>query len=466
MAKEFNVLSIICHMAMPAEKAKKEAEKAFEWGVDAIVGQSNSTDWGPYWLGDPDCHMLDRAQVSNNMNVFIKEALDHKVPFAFSLGTPSGSNKHLDECLDDIDKFARENNLHFKIALVRGEVSKDYILNKLKNGEKFKRVIDSDRLPEYLSEKDVEEVNRIVAQMGPEPIMKALQMDVDGVITGRALDVGLHMAPLLNAGFDKGTAAHMAKTIECAGVCLDGRQGFTTVYATIGDGYFKITTPNEEDRASIKSVAGHSLFERRNPFREENPGGYLDLMEAVHEQIDDKTVKVSGGKWQPVEPYTVKVEGAKLTGYRCISIVGIREEKLLGQLDSFLETMRKKTDDWLSAKNLKAGEDYNLNFRIYGTDGVLGKAEKVKTVGHEVGLIIEGSGRTQEIANEVVEYTYGHLAYGYFPGRKSTSNCETPYAPHFYQIPPDYRFNVWHLMPLEDPCEPFDIEVMEFPRNK
>lgn len=466
MDKNFNVLSILGHMAMPPEKAKKEIDQAFEWGVDAIVGQSNGTDWGPYWLGDPDCHMLDRSQVKNNMSVFIKAALDHKVPFAFSLGTPSGTDKHLGEALDDIDEFARKNNLHFKIAVISGEVDKEYILEKLRNGEKFKKVIDSDRLPEYLSEKDVEEATRIVAQMGPEPIMKALKMDVDGVITGRALDVGLHMAPLLNAGFDKGNAAHMAKSIECAGVCLEGREGFTTVYATMRDGDFLVTTPNTNDKATVKSVAGHALFERRNPFKEENPGGYLDLSEAVHEQIDDRTVKISGGKWVDVDPYTVKLEGAKRTGYRCHSTMGIREERLLEQLDSFLENVRKKTDNWMALENLKPEEDYSLRFRVYGKDGVLGSLEKVKTAGHEVGLIIEGLGKTQEIANEVVEYAYGHLAYGDFPGRKSTSNVETPYAPHFYEMPPDYRYNVWHLMPLDDPCEPFKVEVVEFPRSK
>ena len=38
---------------------------------------------------------------------------------------------------------------------------------------------------------DVEESEHIVSQMGPEPIIEMLKSDVDGIITGRALDIGL-----------------------------------------------------------------------------------------------------------------------------------------------------------------------------------------------------------------------------------------------------------------------------------
>lgn len=463
--KSLNVLSILVHMGQDPEVAAKEIDAAFEKGVDIIAGQGNGTDWGPYWVGNTECDMLDRAQCANNLEIYIKAALEHKVPFVFSAGTPTGSNKHLDQTLEDIDAFAIKNNLHFKIALIRGEVDKEYIKKKIRNGELFHRVVDSNKLVENLTEEEVDAATRIVAQMGPEPIMKALDMDVDGVITGRALDVGVHMSYLLHAGFERGDAAHMAKTLECASVCLEGKGAFCSAYGSMHDGYFTVTSPDPEAGATIKSVSGHALYERRDPFKEENPGGYLDLTDAKHEQIDDRTVKLSGGKWVDV-PYTVKLEGAKFVGYRSMSPVGIREPKMLEQLDDIIESVRVKTENAPILKDMTPDVDYTLRFRVYGKNAVLGELE-TEPIGHEVVVLIEAMSQSQELCDEIVQYAYGYFNQAHYPGRRTTSgNVESPYSPHFIQMPAEYRFNVWHLMPLDDPCEPFGIEVVEFPRKK
>lgn len=466
--KEFNVLSILVHMGIPEDVMEKETENAFNMGVDAIVGQGNGTDWGPYWHGDPNCEMDNRVQCKSNTRFYVNQALKHKIPFVFSTGTPSGHNRHLNEALDDIDDIAREDGINFKAAVVRGEINKEYIIEKLEKGEKMRRVVDSPKLKKFLTVKDVEEATYIVAQMGAEPIQKALKMDVDGVFLGRALDVGLHMAPLLNAGFDKGIACHMAKTIECAGICLEGRSTFNSVYATIMKDGFKVTSPDSEGKgATIKSVAGHALYERRDPFKEENPGFYLDLSEARHEQIDARTVKVTGGKCVDVSPYTLKIEGARFVGYRSASIFGIRDSKVLDQLDWILEDVKKKAYAYSYAKDLRPDIDYTLRFRVYGRDAVLGSMEPTPVVGHEVGVVMEIIGPSQDFCDQFIQYAYGLIAYGSFPGKRTTSgNIETPYSPHFFKLPGEYRFNVWHLMELEDPCEPFKFEIIEFPRKK
>ena len=468
MSKEFNVLSILVHMGIPPEVIEKECANAFKMGVDAIVGQGNGTDWGPYWLGDPDCETDNRDQCKTNLRYFIKQALDHKVPFAFSCGTPSGKNKHLEQALSDLDEACVEDGLDFDAIVVKGEISKDFVINKIRNGEKMRRVIDSPKLSEYLTEEDVEEATCIVAQMGPEPIQKALKMGADGVLLGRALDVGLHMAPLLNAGFDRGHAAHMAKTIECAGICLEGRSTFNATYATMMEDGFTVTSPDPEGKGgTIKSVSGHALYERRNPFKEENPGFYLDLSNVHHEQIDPRTVKVTGGKAVPVSPYTIKIEGAKRVGYRSASLFGIREPRMLAQLDWILDDVRKKAYKYPTAAGMRPEVDYTLRFRVYGRDAALGPMEPTPVVGHEVGVMMEVIGPTQHFCDQFIQYAYGLIAYGSYPGKRTTSgNIETPYSPHFFALPPEYRFNVWHLMELTDPCEPFEFERVHFPRKK
>lgn len=471
MAKvdKISALSILVHMGQDPEMAKKEIEGAFNspQGVDIIAGQGNGTDWGPYWVGNTECDMLDRAQCYNNLNIYINAALDHKVPFVFSCGTPTGSNKHLDQTLEDLDDIARKSGKTFKVALIRGEVDKEYIKNKIRNGELFHRVVDSEKLVENLTEEEVDAATRIVAQMGPEPIMKALDLDVDGVITGRALDVGVHMSYLLHAGFERGPAAHFAKTLECASVCLEGKGAFCSALGTMYDDHFDVTSPDPEGKATIKSVSGHALYERRDPFKEENPGGYLDLTNAVHEQLDDRTVRITGGDWVDV-PYTVKLEGAKFVGYRSMAPVGIREPRILEQLDDIIESVKTKTESAPLLADLTPDKDYSLRFRTYGKDAILGDAEIDPTIGKEVVILVEAcSAISQELCDEIVQYAYGYFNQAHYPGRRTTSgNVESPYSPHFIQMPAEYRFNVWHLMPLDDPCEPFPIEIVEFPRQK
>ena len=46
----------------------------------------------------------------------------------------------------------------------------------------------------------------------------------------------------------------------------------------------------------------------------------------------------------PTNKYSVKLEGAAIVGYRTIFIGGIRDPILIGQLDSYLATIRKRAE--------------------------------------------------------------------------------------------------------------------------
>ena len=63
------------------------------------------------------------------------------------------------------------------------------------------------------------DAERIVALIGPEPVMAALDRGVDGVITGRALDIGLFMALPMLRGIPTAVAAHRR---QAAGVRRPG----------------------------------------------------------------------------------------------------------------------------------------------------------------------------------------------------------------------------------------------------
>lgn len=442
---------------------KDSWEQGLSWNPDVIVSQGTSTDCGPGDLGG-DAPFSGFAGVKEILRMIIVPSKRRGIPFIVSTGTRAGGNRGLERSLAFLDKMAKEENIKLRVAVIPGELDKEYLRQKIRGGVKIHRLVDTDRLPEYLTKEDVDKSERIVAQMGPEVIIKALDLDVDGVITGRALDVGLHMSLPVKRGFDKGLAAHMAKTIEC-GALVAEPQSFDGVLGTLRRNHFLVRPTNPNAKCTTVSVAAHSFYERPDPNREENPGGVLDITNAKYEQYDDRTVKVSGSRWVE-EPYTLKIEGVRRVGYRTFSICGIRDERLISCIGWFLEEARKEAEK--TFRPLKPNKDYDLFFRVYGKNGVLGDAEPVKqTKSTELGLVIDVVAREQELANAICTDVGIFVLHRDYPGRQTTgANVAFFHSPREYSMGPVYIWNVWHLLPLDDPCEPFKIQRREFPIRK
>jgi hypothetical protein len=149
-------------------------------------------------------------------------------------------------------------------------------------------------------------------------------------------------------------------------------------------------------------------------------------------------------------------------GFRTISILGIRDERMIDQIDWCLEQARKHVEAHLQP--LKPNKDYSLLYRVYGKNGVLGEAEPVKhTKPHELGLIVEAIAPQEEVSENVCELAGRKLLHMDYPGRIATAaNVAHPYSPTANKLGPVYSWGIWHLLQLEDPCEPFHIEVRRF----
>jgi len=437
-------------------------ERGLSWDPDVIIGQGTSSDGGPTYLGSDNPYGA-LMSIKKDLSTILISAKKKNIPFILSSGSPSGSNLELERALEAVNEIAKENNTKMRVAVIPGELDKKFLKRKIKQGSKIRRLVDTDKLPEYLSEDDVDQSKRIVAQMGAEPIMKALDLDVDGVITGRALDVGLYMALPLKKGFDIAIAAHMAKAIECSALVCEP-QSFEPVFAHLRKDHFLVMPTNENAKCTIQSVAGHAFYERSDPTREENPGGTLDMRDAVYEQYDDRTVKVSGSRWIP-EPYTLKIEGARKVGYRTICLCGVRDERLINCIDWFLGEAKKHVEEKLNP--LKPDRDFDLMFRVYGKNGVLGDAEPVKnTTSHELGIVIDAVATDAKVADSACNNAVDFIAHMAYPGRIATAaNVAFAYSPREHRLGPVYEYNIWHLLELEDPCEPFKIEIREFPKT-
>ncbi len=449
----------ICSYPMPGyglvASSIKQAESA---SLDMIVCQGTSTDCGPFYLGEGKS-FLDAGNVKADLRIILGLALRLKIPFICSLGG-AGADAHLEEALAIIGNLAKEEGWRFNAAIISGEIRKDWLRNKLKSGAKTYRLAPYERLSDELSIQEVERSSRIVAQMGPEPIMKALELvesgQVDGIFVGRSLDTGLLAALPLRRNFKKPNCWHFGLVLHDGGAATEPTGHDGTLGIAYND-YFTISPLNPVRRCTPTSVASMSFYERADITREYYPGGYLDLSEARFEQIDPRTIRVSGSIWVDM-PYTIKVEGAALVGHRTISIAGLRDPILINHVEQMIEGVKKYVAEQIG------NQSYQLHVRTYGRNGVLERIEPSSNGdAHELGIVIDVVGQEQELANRVCALTRSSMLHYGFEGRKSTAgNLAFPYSPHDIPVGRVYEFNIWHALRIDNPQEPFPIRIREF----
>src|SRR3546814_6620148 len=129
-----------------------------------------------------------------------------------------GGDPHLAWTTEIVRELAAEKDLHFRMAVVHAEQSKDYMKERLRRG-KIQPLGPIDEL----TEAEIDRSHRVVAMMGVEPYQKALTDGAQVVIAGRSSDAALFAAIPLMRGCDPGLAWHLAKIIECASQVTDSR---------------------------------------------------------------------------------------------------------------------------------------------------------------------------------------------------------------------------------------------------
>lgn len=185
---------------------------------------------------------------------------------------------------------------------------------------------------------------------------------------------------------------------------------------------------------------------------------------ARYEQVDEVTVAVSGARWREA-PYTVKLEGAKFAGYRCLGITGARDPRFILQIDSILRTVERELVSGYSGYS--AGSDYRFKVRVFGRNAIMDQSEPVEpTSSHELGIIVDVVARDESVARAICYRGIHTLLMCDYPGRRTTSgNVAWCTSPEVIEAGEAYEFSIHHLLPLGDPCEPFGVEVVDFPRG-
>ena len=457
---ELRILSptAILGYGFPAESlAEGMANKPHAIAVDA-----GSTDAGPYFLGiQPGERGGGLAEFARTMDAdlrpLVKAALEARIPLIIGSAGGAGGNLHLMGIAALIRGIASQERLRFRMALIEAEIEPSLVKEKLGQG----KVTPLGPVPE-LSPDDVDRSVRIVAQMGVEPFVRALEEGAQVVVAGRASDPGMFAALPILEGFDKGLSIHMGKILECGAIAAEPGSGGDVILGTIKRDHFLVEPMNPDRRCTVRSVAAHSLYEAADPWRLSEPGGTVDLQGVSFAQDTDRRVRVSGSKFVKDSIYRVKLEGAEFVGYRTICIAGVRDPAALAHLDEMLEVARTRTAEQFGDPGRTQWE---LHFRVYGRDGVMGPLEAEGSLAKEVGLLIEAIASTQEQASSICMFAHAQALHYGFSGRTSTAgNLAFPLSPQDIPAGPVHRFNIYHLMEVDDPLVHFPIRMIEVGR--
>lgn len=423
-----------------------------------IAVDGGSTDPGPYYLG-AGVSFTDRLAVKRDLEFMLEAAMERKIPLIIGTAGGAGGKPHLEWNVNIIKEIAKERNYAFLMAVVSAEIDKEVILKKLADGKV--KTFESRR---PLQPEDVNRSTRVVAQMGVEPIMKALDAGAQVIVAGRAYDPSSLAAVPIREGFDHGLVMHMCKILECGAIAAVPGTASDCLLGTVRKDHFVIEPTNPERRCTEISVAAHTLYEKGNPEFLPGPGGAIDLRHVKFEQISDRAVKVSGSRFIKAAPYSIKLEGAARVGFRTVSIAGARCPKMLSQIGSIIAGVKERVQDTFSKIPIT---DYQTIFHIYGKNGVMGDLEPVKEVrSHELGIVIEVVANTQELANAICSVARSVMLHYGYPGRIATAgNLAFLYSPSDLKAGEVYEFSVYHLMEIDDPCETFPMELVNVGGN-
>jgi hypothetical protein len=464
--EKLRILSYVCDGRTGARADLSAAiQSGLAEGVDVISGQGNGMDNGPYFLGSGD---PGGQPTTANFEAAVLGAREAGIPFVFSLGGRAGADVHLEVYLRVFDEISREHGLGLRTAVISGEIDKAYLRKKLEDGVEMPRLTPTERLAEVLTEQELDEATVVQSQMGPEPLMEALRLFddelIDGVLTGRALDTGVHMALPLLRGFPIAATAHLAKIIECGSMCCDPPQPFLPVLGEITKvGEITVRPARIDDRCTVRSVASHALYEREDPSHEQMPGGMLDVAQAKYVQLDQRTVGASGAAWEDT-PYTVKLEGVRSLGHETAFIVLGADPVLISEIEDFLATSIQDTKrQVVQAGDVDDAERLQIAAHIVGK-GCLPIASTAAAPA-EIAIIVRVVAPTQQASYRAATTMRIRLQMGDYPGRLTTAgNFAFPLPKVFLDQGEAFAFNIWHLLPLDDPTEPFPIQMVQFPR--
>jgi hypothetical protein len=424
-------------------------QASFERGMARqphVVGcDMGSIDPGPYYLGSGEM-AAPRTMVKRDLALVLTASLSAGVPLIIGSAGTAGARPHLEATVAVLREIAHENGLSFRLVTVTSDLQADIVLDSLAKGE-----LEPIGPMTEPSEDEVINCQHIVGQCGTETLARALALDPDVLIAGRACDTAIFSVFPELLGYPAGLSLHMAKVIECTSLCCQPG-GRDAMLATLEMDGFTLESMNPVCHATPASVAAHALYEQADPYEVEEPGGTLRLRGARYEAVDDHRTRVSGAEFVPRVKPTLKIEGAAYVGSRVVLVAGVADPRLLTCLPEVLAAVEGKVRALLPG-------DWRVVPHIYG-QGAVRALPPEQFSSHEAGLVVEFIAHDAEMAMTVASVFKQSLLHHAFPQRLTTAgNLAFCFTPPELAGRKAYRFVLYHVMHNAPLDQIFQVEA-------
>jgi hypothetical protein len=429
-------------------------ERGIALGADVISIDAGSTDSGPYYLGSSSPKTTAKA-VARDLRSLFTAAAGAGIPVIVGSCGTSGTDRGVDWVAGIAADVLAEEGLDLKVARIYSE----------QNAADLKEHLDAGRihpLPPLgeLTAETLESCTHIVGAMGHEPIVEALQAGAQVVLAGRATDTAVAAAYPLMKGMPAGPTWHAAKIVECGGQCTSNpRAG--GVLATIDADGFTIEPLDPAVSCTPISVAAHMLYESANPFEMREPAGTLDVRNARYTAVDDRIVRVEGSEFHVADQYTIKLEGARITGYETVSFSAIRDPLILADIDAWAQLMRTMIAQRVRQTLELADDEYAFDLRLYGHNAVLDGLEPESGPPREVGVMLLVNAPDQATATAVAKVANPLMLHLPTPGMDYLPSLAFPFSPAEVERGAAYEFVLNHVVDCAGPADLFRTELGE-----
>jgi hypothetical protein len=426
---------------------EEEVQYGLQAGADVIASDAGSTDSGAAYLA-LGISKYSREAVKRDLEILMAAQAEAKIPLLIGSCGQSGCDQGLEWTRDLACEIARERNLSPRIAVIRSEQDRQLLKAKNAAGKIHPLAPHGP-----LGNATLDQCEHIVAAMGPEPYIAALTAGADIILGGRTTDPAVLAAFPLWRGAPPGAAWHAGKIGECGAQCTVNVIRGRGVLLHIGNDAFDVEPLSLENRCTTHSVSAHLLYENSDPFRLTEPGGVLDVTQARYEQLDERTVRVTGSRWE-AKPYTLKLEGAAAGPFQTLMLIGIEDPEVLKQLDVFHDRLHAALCERTRQTLGDEAGDFHISLRIYGWNAVSGlPVPKGTPPPREVGVLCVITAATQSLATRIAKACNPYLFH--FPIK---AGIELPsygfaFSPADIECGRVYEFKLNHFVEVDDPLE-------------
>jgi len=421
---------------------------------DIISIDGGSTDSGPASLGS-GTSKYSRAAIKSEWKTLMQARKEANVPLIIGTCGTCGTNSMVDWMEEITIELAEELGQSLKIAKLYCEQNIDFLKNKLK----INRIFPLEPAP-TLNVHLLGDLSHVVALAGAEQVIEAINTGADIILAGRTTDTAIISAlPLMN-GVDPGSAWHGAKIAECGALCSSNPTSGVVLVEFDKTG-FNVEAMSDSAICSPETVSAHMLYENADPYILYEPGGYMDVTNACYQSINSRKVRVQGGLWVSSKKYTVKLEGARVSGYQTSLLVLLRDNNYVKNAIQWTEKLSIFLSKEIKQRMNLDSQEYSLNFRHIGLNAVLGDLEKNIGNPSEVGVLCIITSKTPNVCTEIAKLINPFLLHFPLTVDEELPTFAFPYSPVHSDRGCVYEFALHHVLELNDPMDAFQIKTLE-----